>query len=87
MDEREIDPRLDHQGTRVLQLAIRQIETHRSGARLRQGDRPLGGAAAEFEDILVADIAKDAQVGFRDLPDAPRHPTARFEQRAVPVLV
>ena len=59
MDEREVDAGLGHQPPGVLQLPIGQVEPDRAGAGPGQGDRPLGGPAAELEDVTAGDLAED----------------------------
>jgi hypothetical protein len=71
----------------VLELALGEIQPHRSSARLRQGDRPLGGAATEFQDVLAVDVSQDLELRFRDLPDTPGHAATGREQDPVPLLV
>ena len=60
MDERELDAGLGHQPASVLELAFRQVEPDRAGAEPGQRDRPLRGAATEFEDVATDDVAEDA---------------------------
>jgi hypothetical protein len=70
----------------VLELPLRVVEADGPRAALRERDRPLRRPAAELERVPALDVAEDAQVALRDLPDAPaRLPAA--DELAVAVLV
>jgi CBS domain-containing protein len=42
----------------MIELAFGEVEANRPGAGPGQVDHPLGGAAAQFEDVTASDVAE-----------------------------
>ena len=53
-----------------MQLRLGQIDADGGRAGSGKGDGPLGGATAELDGRQAGDVAKDAELRLRDLPDA-----------------
>ena len=63
--------------TCVGQLLVGQIETYRPRTNPSQGCCPLSGPTAEFKHVTFFDAPKNAELGFRNSPNAPGHPAVR----------
>ena len=65
--------------TGVLELAHREVQTHRSAALGAHPARALTGARADFQDVEPGDVAEDAQVGLGVALGTPHEPDVAQE--------
>ena len=66
------------------ELAFGEVEADRAGAGSGQVDQPLGGAAAQLEEVAAGDLAEDVQLrlgGFQ-VPQALPSPASCWPCRA-----
>src|SRR5271165_4656188 len=55
----------------MVQLALGEVKTYRTGTLLGKRDRPTGRAAAQFQDIAAGYLSEYMQLRFRDAPQTP----------------
>ena len=60
LDQRELRPVLGHEPPRVRELRVRDVDADRARAHPREPGRPVGGAAAELDDVLPGHVRKHA---------------------------
>jgi hypothetical protein len=71
LDQGHVDACVGEQPASVSELAFGEVEANRPGAGPGQVDRPLGGAAAQFEDVAAGDVAEHVQLRLGEVPGAP----------------
>ena len=55
----------------MAELAFGEVEADRPGTGPGQVDRPLGGAAAQLEDVAAGDVAEHLQLRLEKAPGTP----------------
>ena len=87
LDQGHLHARLEDQPASVGELPLRQVEPDRPGTGPGQVDRPLGGAAAQLQDVAAGDVAEHTQLRLGKAPGAPGLAAAGGELPPMPGLV
>ncbi len=85
--EGEVHTGLGHETAGMLELLLGEVQAHRPGPGLGQGDGPLGCAAAQLQDVAALDVAQNLETGLGNLPDPPGQTPRGRQLRSVVGLV